>query len=365
MPLKNIVIVQCFVIIILITIIIIGITQYDHIVNVQMVSQINNIRAANPRTNELRTYNPKKLLRERNLSEYQAEFNKVVESALKLSEFGVKSKLTDACAYALRGGKRLRPIILSEVCRATTIMLDSAIIDPADAALSIEYLHTASLIIDDAPAFDDDSERRGKPSLHIVNDTATAYMASLSLVSASYQDIVRQVDWIRDNCPEIKNVDHIGMLICNEISVSMGSVGAACGQFMDTTMSKEEMCNVYGNEALLHMLRLKTATFFEIAFVCGWIIAGGDSSEIKDIRNAGMCFGIAYQIADDIGDMEQDAARKATGKPGCNYANEHGREESFESFELYLSKCELIMRQKNIYTPIWEEIFDKVIALAN
>lgn len=334
--------------------------RFDQFTN----DQINNIRATVPRKDVLRQYNPRKILEPKSFNEYRKEIDGIIETAIGLGEFGTKTKLSDACHYALTGGKRLRPIILMEICRATSIELDTVVVDPADAALAVEYMHTASLIVDDAPAFDDDNERRGKPSLHVKNNVATAYMASLSLVSAAYQDIVRQVDWIRENCAYLSeytsNVDNIGMLICNEISVAMGSMGAACGQFMDTTMTEEDLMSSFGNDALIKMLQLKTATFFEISFVCGWIIAGGNIGEIEDIRNAGKFFGTAYQIADDVGDMEQDATRKLTGKPGWNYANEHGKEAALELVDTNLAQCESIMRKKNIFTPIWEEIYEKV-----
>jgi geranylgeranyl pyrophosphate synthase len=332
----------------------------NYIINKRLGTRINNIRASTPRNGVLRYYNPMSILKEKKFDEYQAEINTLITKACSLSEFGEKSKLSDACVYILKSGKRLRPIILMEICRATMKNLNSVIIDPADAALSIEYMHTASLVIDDMPVFDNDSERRGNPSIHVVYNPATAYMTALSLASASYQNIIKQIDWIRENCPEFTNIDNVGMIICNEISNSMGALGAACGQFMDSALTVEDLTTSYGPDAILKMIQLKTATFFEIAFVCGWAIAGGDLHEINTIRKAGTYFGTAYQIADDIGDMEQDAARKASGKPGWNYANEYGKEAAEDVLNEYIAKCESILRNKNLFTPIWDIIFDLI-----
>ena len=326
----------------------------------QLGNRFNNIRASTPRSGVLRYYNPINILKEKTFDEYRYEIDTLITKACDLSEFGPKSKLSDSCARILRNGKRLRPIILMEICRSTMKNLDSIVIDPADAALSIEYMHTASLVIDDMPAFDNDDERRGNPSIHIIYNPATAYMTALSLASASYQNIIKQIDWIRENCSEFTNIDNVGMIICNEISKSMGALGAACGQFMDSVLTVDDLTKTYGPDAMLKMIQLKTATFFEIAFVSGWAIAGGDLREIETIRKAGTYFGTAYQIADDIGDMKQDATRKASGKPGWNYANEYGKEAAIDEVSDYIAKCEFILYEKNIFTPIWDVLFDKV-----
>lgn len=341
---------------------------YDKIINFfitkQLGNRINNIRASTPRSGILRYYNPTNILKEKTFDEYHAEIDTLINKACNLSEFGPKSQLSDACARILKNGKRLRPIILTEICRSTMKNLNSIIIDPADAALSVEYMHTASLVIDDMPAFDNDNERRGNPSIHVVYNPATAYMTAFSLASASYQNIIKQIDWIRENCPEFTNIDNVGMIICNEISTSMGALGAACGQFMDSVLTVDDLSATYGPDAMLKMIQLKTATFFEISFVCGWVIAGGDLREIETIRKAGTYFGTAYQIADDIGDMKQDAARKASGKPGWNYANEYGKDTAIDAVSDYMAKCELILSTKNIFTPIWDDIFDKVWSMS-
>src|SRR5690606_39252223 len=115
------------------------------------------------------------------LAEYQARFN----AALQKSLFGMgeKNKLRDACEYALMsGGKRFRPII--------TLLIAESLGSRSDvmqAALSIEYMHTASLIIDDLPCMDDDEFRRGKPCLHKVFGETTALLASYTLVNLAYE----------------------------------------------------------------------------------------------------------------------------------------------------------------------------------
>ena len=116
---------------------------------------------------------------------------------------------------------------------------------------------------------DNDDTRRGKDTVHVKTSPAIAQMAALSLVSAAFQDVCRQIDWIRDNCPEFKNVDRIGTRLCHDISQAIGAMGAAGGQFMDTSLTEDELFETHGEEAILEIMQLKTATFFEIAFLTG------------------------------------------------------------------------------------------------
>lgn len=327
------------------------------------------MRSSVPRPEPLRKISAEDLLRERTFAEYRKEVDGLVERALELGEFGKKSKLSDACAHALRGGKRLRPIIIMEVARAATLARREAaqdtdppvdVVDPADAALFIEYLHTASLVIDDLPAFDNDDERRGGAAVHVKANPAIAQMAALSLVSASFQDVSRQIDWIRDNCPEFKNVDRIGTRLCHDVGQMIGALGAAGGQFMDSSLSPDELFAEHGEDAVLEIMQLKTATFFEISFLTGWLISGGSAEGGVEAQRAGRHFGTAFQIADDIGDMPQDAERRAAGKPGWNFANEYGKEEATRAVTQNLNACRLLLEEKKLYTPLWQEIYEKV-----
>ena len=337
-----------------------------------------DVRSSLPRSEPLRELSADELLRERTFDEYRKEIDGLVERALTLGEFGRKSKLSEACAHALRGGKRLRPIIIMEVCRALTVARREAaeaaekpdtvappqLVDAADAALFIEFLHTASLVVDDLPAFDDDDERRGKPAVHKKANPAVAQMAALSLVSAAFQDVCRQIDWIRDNCPEFKNVDRVGTRLCHDVGQAIGALGAAGGQFMDSSLSEDELFADHGEGAVLEIMQLKTATFFEISFLSGWLIAGGSTEGAEDLHRAGRHFGTAFQIADDIGDMAQDAARRATGKPGWNFANEYGKEEATRAVTQNLNACRLLLEEKKLYTPLWREVYEKVWGMA-
>lgn len=311
------------------------------------------------------------LLADKTYEERRREVDGLVARAQALGEFAPgegrpPGRLAAACAHALAGGKRLRPIITLEVARAAALARGEAPVDAAEAALAVEYLHASSLVIDDLPAFDDDAERRGAPSLHARAGAATAQMAALSLVAAAFQGFARQVDWIRDHhassCP---NPDLVGARLCHDVAASLGAEGAARGQYMDAVLPAAELFEQHGDAALLELMEKKTATFFEVAFLAGWLVAGGGAGDAAArVQRAGRLFGTAYQIADDLGDMEQDAARQAAGKPGWNYANAHGAPAAAGAVEENLAACRALLGGEGLDTPLWSEIFGKVRRMA-
>lgn len=332
---------------------------------------VNDIlRVSAPRRAALRQTTVRDLLRARTYSDSQREIDALIARDVSLGEFGPRHKLAEACEHALKGGKRLRAVILMEVARAVSKRrLGNAMrtgevvecVDPADAALFIEYMHSASLVIDDLPAFDNDSERRGSPSVHALTTPAVAQMAATALVASAFQNICRQIDWIRDSCPEIKNVDRIGTRICSDVSRALGVFGAAGGQFLDTTA--DALFEQHGPRVVMDAVYKKTYTFFEVAVTTGWLVAGGEIRPLADVRSIGRHLGMAFQLADDIGDMERDAERRQYGKPGVNFANELGRDEAMREMNRNLRAARLNLERLRLWTPLWGEIEHKVRAM--
>jgi geranylgeranyl diphosphate synthase type II len=330
------------------------------------------IRSSYPRKGgmPLRRCSAADLLRPRTYNQYRQEVDALIERAQALEEFGAPTQLSEACGKSLIGGKRIRAIILLEVARATSIQRlrdhrsaargdEPTPVDAGEVALFIEYIHSASLVIDDLPEFDNDLLRRGHPSLHAEMGPAVAQMAALSLIAGAFQNICRQIDWIRDNCPEINNVDRIGTRICNDVSRALGAVGAASGQYMDIS-SAETLLQEFGPDAVAELMYRKTATFFEIAMVAGWLTAGGNPDQTTVMRDIGRHIGTAFQIADDIGDMAHDAERASQGKNGWNFANEYGENVAQREVERHLNGARLLLTRVRCWTPLWVEIYDQV-----
>lgn len=208
---------------------------------------------------------------------------------LPLSEGG--TELREACEYALlNGGKRFRPALVYLVADAL-----GKNYDVTSAALAIEYFHTASLIADDLPCMDNDDERRNKPSTHKVYGEATALLATYVLIAAGYGLIATAAKALPQDSA------HGGLEAISNAAFNTGAFGATGGQFLDINPPDLSL------QTLREILHKKTVSLFEISFVFGWIFGGGDLKKLSEVKKCASHYGMAFQIADDIGDVEQDA----------------------------------------------------------
>lgn len=236
-----------------------------------------------------------------------------------LSMLGPESPIREMCAYALStGGKRLRPVI--------TLMMVDALGNQSDAmmsALSVEYFHTASLVADDMPSMDDDDERRNLPSTHKKFGEAAALLVSYALIGAGYDMIAQNANLLLENGVSFSDsVDLRCRLALENASFNTGLNGATGGQFLDI---KPPDLSV---ETIKKVIHLKTSSLFEIAFVYGWLFGGGDLDKLPEVKKAAAHFGLAFQVADDLGDQDQDR----TNGRAVNMANILGREKATEMF---------------------------------
>ncbi len=238
-------------------------------------------------------------------SEILARYQQPINEALfeSVAAFGPKTELRDAIEYAFKnGGKRFRPAIVYLVADALGKKWDVT-----DAALAVEYFHTASLIADDLPCMDDDDMRRDHPSTHKVYGEATAILATYALIAAGY-------DRIRLNGQKL-NQEALIPLAVENATFNTGIFGATGGQYGD--LFPAEL-----NEAtVLDVIDKKTGTLFEISFVFGWLFGGGDLSQLELVKRAARHFGRAFQISDDFLDLAQDEGKlNFPGVVGCEKA---------------------------------------------
>lgn len=238
-----------------------------------------------------------------------ATYKERIEERIESYSFGVDSPLSEACFYALKnGGKRFRPAIVYMVGDA----LGAESVE--DAALCVEFFHTASLIADDLPCMDNDAKRRGKPSLHCAFGEQTALLATYALIAAGYELI--------SSSP----------LAVQQASKNTGILGATGGQYYD----------LREGAAIERVLYMKTGALFELSFVLGWIFGGGEVSLLEQVRKAAYHFGLAFQIADDMDDFEQDA-----DKP-YNFARAFGKEKARERVTLELESTKRALEELGI-----------------
>lgn len=276
------------------------------------------------------------------------------EIAKSIVFFGEKNKLRDACEYALTsGGKRFRPLIVLMVAEALGQNLDVS-----EAALSVEYSHTASLIADDLPCMDNDDERRDKPSLHKVYGETIALLASYSLINAAFEKIHRNAAVMRESGTAFSEWSDRACVVALESATNCaGILGATGGQFLDLFPPN------YSLETMRKVIYKKTVTLFEAAFIFGWVFGGGDFQKIEIVKRAAYHFGMAFQIADDIGDIKQDEKNQRE----MNIARIIGKDRSMHMFEEEMVHFQRYLKDLRLDTPSFRKMGDILIqsSLAN
>ncbi|SFE31424.1 polyprenyl synthetase family protein [Roseivivax sediminis] len=203
--------------------------------------------------------------------------------------------LHDAMRYALRGGKRLRGFLVLEGAR-----LHGAP-DALNAALAIEAVHAYSLVHDDLPAMDDDDTRRGQPTLHRKWDEATAILAGDALQTMGFELCL---------APGCHPDPAVRADLAFALAKAAGAEGMVLGQALDI---EAEAGGATDLEAITRLQAGKTGALISWAAEAGPRLAGADPAPMRGYAAA---LGLAFQIADDLLDVEgdADALGKAVGK---------------------------------------------------
>ena len=208
-------------------------------------------------------------------------------------------KLYKAMEYSLMaGGKRLRPILLMAAADAVAshgIKGENFL----SVASAIEMIHTYSLIHDDLPAMDNSDYRRGKLTNHKVFGEAEAILAGDALLTLAFEVMTRQ-----------RNVKYPALLeVIMELSKASGSGGMVGGQSIDLESEGKKI----DLDTLKKMHLGKTGALFRASIRCGAILAGASNNQLSALTNYADSFGLAFQITDDILDVEGD--ENYIGKP--------------------------------------------------
>ncbi|MCF7851840.1 MAG: polyprenyl synthetase family protein [Simkaniaceae bacterium] len=258
-----------------------------------------------------------------------------------IDSLGPKSLLIEASRYSLiNEGKRVRPIIVLSIADHL-----SSIHRAMPAALAVEYFHTASLIADDMPCMDNDDFRRNRLSLHKEFGEAEALLTSYGLITAAFHKIHENAQLIEDRGPRFA-------LAIELASKSAGFFGATTGQYWDLF---EKDLNLQVVEKIFYH---KTGTLFEVSFVFGWIFGGGDLKQIDSIRELAYTYGLAFQIADDLLDLDQDLAEKNA----LNIAIQLGKDRAFEIMNAHLSRYFLLLDELGLTNDALKFLADTLIA---
>lgn len=204
-------------------------------------------------------------------------------------------RLIEAMRYSVTaGGKRLRPILTLEFCRACGGDVHAAL----PIACGVELLHTYTLIHDDLPCMDDDALRRGKPSNHIVYGECTATLAGDALQALAFETVLSA-----PLPPE-------RVLRCAQLLAhAAGAEGVCGGQQLDLEWEER----LLAQDELLEIHRRKTSALIHAACMMGVVAAGGNESAQRAAAAYAAALGLAFQIRDDMLDVIGD--EQEFGKP--------------------------------------------------
>jgi farnesyl diphosphate synthase len=232
----------------------------------------------------------------------------LLASAPLAGEIARPERLIEAMRYAtLAGGKRLRPFLTVEAARLFGVEGAGVL----RAAAAVEFVHCYSLVHDDLPAMDDDDLRRGRPTTHRAYDDATAILVGDSLLTLAF-DVLADEETERD--PAIR----IGLV--GTLARASGIGGMAGGQLLD--LEAEGRFTLGGaplalsETEILRLQAMKTGALLTASVDMGALMGRASKAERDALRRYGHMLGQAFQIADDLLDVESDAATlgKATGK---------------------------------------------------
>ncbi len=210
-----------------------------------------------------------------------------------------QSELVRAMRYAvLSPGKRIRPVLTYLTGQALGVPLTTL----DNAAASVELIHAYSLIHDDLPAMDDDDLRRGRPTCHKKFDEATAILAGDALQALAFEVLVKEANDMITPSTKVKMV--------KILASSSGVFGMAGGQAVDLAAAGKKMTETQ----MERMHLLKTGALIKASVMLGYQLADLDDQGLCGaLENYAHCIGLAFQVQDDILDVEGDTA--IIGKP--------------------------------------------------
>ena len=203
-----------------------------------------------------------------------------------------RARLIEAIRYGtIGGGKRLRPLL---AC-ASADLFDVPRSMSLRAGLAVECVHAHSLIHDDLPCMDDDDLRRGKPTVHVAFDEATAVLAGDSLLALAFEILAD---------PTTHPDAEVRSELIGELARSAGATGMAGGQMLD--LSPSSLTADF--EAITRLQRLKTGALIGWSVDAGAVLGCAGADARTSLRGYAQSLGLAFQIADDLLDHSGDEA---------------------------------------------------------
>jgi len=229
----------------------------------------------------------------------EALLEQLLADTVVADEIARPKRLIEAMRYSsLGGGKRLRPFLVVESAAVFGVPRPAALL----AGAALECIHCYSLIHDDLPAMDNSDLRRGRPTLHKAYDDATAILAGDALLTIAFDIITRD---------EIHKDANVRLLLTRALARASGVGGMAGGQMLD--LAGEGRYDDREPVDVARLQQMKTCALLRFGCIAGALLGQASTKEYQALDDYGKALGEAFQIADDLLDVEGDAA--ALGKP--------------------------------------------------
>ncbi|MDJ0893758.1 MAG: polyprenyl synthetase family protein [Alphaproteobacteria bacterium] len=258
-----------------------------------------------------------------------------------------EAKLFEAMRYAtLGGGKRIRPFLVLASSRLFNVAERSAL----RVAAAIEFVHCYSLVHDDLPAMDDDDLRRGRPTVHREFDEATAILAGDALLTLAFQVLASR---------ETHSDADVRCELTTELAKAAGAEGMVGGQMFDLLAGDMEL----DIGAITRLQRLKTGQLIAFACEAGAMLGKAPQPMRHALQAYAHDLGLAFQIADDLLDVEGDEAEvgKKLGKDAtagkATFISVLGVERARE-------QAELLAKQAAMHLDLFEQKADLLRSVA-
>jgi farnesyl diphosphate synthase len=265
-------------------------------------------------------------------------FAKALDEAAKLTDAvierlltvppGLEARVYDAMRYsALAPGKRLRPFLVVAGCSLFGVARRCAL----QVAAAIEMVHAYSLVHDDLPSMDDSDLRRGRPTCHRQFDEATAVLAGDGLLTSAFEVLAH---------PDTHGDPAVRCELVGALATAAGPAGMVGGQMIDLIAERQKL----DIGAITRLQRMKTGALIAFACESGAILAKAAGEPRMALRGYAHDLGLAFQIADDLLDVEGSAAE--TGKPvGADAEAGKATFVSILGVERARAQAELLVRQ--------------------
>lgn len=213
-----------------------------------------------------------------------------VQVALDEAMVGLEGTVAEAMRYTCQGGKRLRAFLVMESARLHGVTAEQA----DRVAAAIEAIHAYSLVHDDLPCMDDDDLRRGQPTVHIKWDEAIAVLTGDALQTLAFEVLSDARTGEAD----------VRVTLISSLAKASGAEGMVLGQVLD--IEAESAASPLSLDQITKLQAGKTGALIEWSACAGAILAKADPAPLRQYAQA---LGLAFQIADDILDIEGDAAK--------------------------------------------------------